>query len=89
MTFQPNNKEIVQFLDSITHPRFTKKQLEAKLTKFFKVEIELQFEYREEGDELDDAFIFTIEGFYDVTIYFIKDKLGLYYITENNFDSNF
>lgn len=89
MTFQPNNKEIVQVLDNLVGERYSKEHLERKLTEFFKVTIELELEYREAGDYSDDAFIFAIEGLCDVTIYFIKDKLGMYYITETNTETNF
>jgi len=89
MTFQPNNKEIVQVLDNLVGERYSKEHLERKLTEFFKVTIELELEYREECDYSDDAFLFVIENICDATIYFIKDKLGMYYITENNVDFNF
>lgn len=89
MIFQPNNKEIVQFLDNLVGKRYSKEHLKRKLTEFFKVTIELELEYREINDTMDDAFIFAIEGLCDVTIYFIKDKLGMYYITETNTETNF
>lgn len=89
MKFQPNYKEIVQFLDKISYLRYTKLQLQRKLAEFFKVEIELELEYREITDTMDDAFLFVIEGLCDVTIYFLRDKLGMYFITDFNCETNF
>lgn len=89
MIFLPNHKEIVQFLDNLIGGRYSKSHLEQKLTEFFKVEIELELEYRDEFDYADDAFIFMVEGLCDVTIYFLKDKLGMYHITETNVETNF
>ena len=85
--------EINKKLNSLVGSRFTKEELNKKLSELFNCPVVVSEHEREECVKnnmpgLDDQFLFDIMGEYkiDVDLYYIKDNGGLYYITENNFE---
>lgn len=61
------------------HNRFSKGEIERELERYFDENIDLKAQEEQMG--IDDAFIFSADGF-DVTIYYIITNSKQYYITE-------
>ena len=85
--------EINKKLESLVGSRFTKEALNEKLSELFNCPVVVSEYEREECvkndiPELDDQFLFDIKGEYDIDVdlYYIKTNVGLYYITETNFE---
>jgi len=87
--------EINEKLESLVFKRFSKKELEKKLSKMFGTKVKVSEYKREECvkrdlPELDDQLLFEInindETDIDVDLFYLKDNGKNYLITETNFE---
>lgn len=80
---RPNKRNITKYLNSLKCFRGTKEELESELKKFFKLGVDLYF--NDMPIILDTSFIFNFKNDLfscDITLYYIIDLKGNYYITE-------
>lgn len=89
------NQDINNKLESLVHNRFTKDELNAKLSQLFGCKVEVaeyeRAEYIDDGQpKLDDQLLFNINNEInvniDVDLYYIITNAKQYYITETCFN---
>jgi hypothetical protein len=86
-------KNIIGYLESLVHKRFSKEELEAELTKYFKFPVTVGDVTKEDDELFDYNLLFGMDfkypqahiyGFVDV--YFLKMRDGRMYITEVGYE---
>lgn len=88
------SQDINNKLESLLYNRFTKDELNAKLSQLFGCEVEVAKHEREECVKedlaLDDQLLFSIENkdinlYLEVDLFYLTDNGNKLYITETNF----
>lgn len=90
------SQDINNKLESLVHNRFTKEELNTKLSQLFGCKVEVAEYEREECvkqdlPELDNQLLFPIENkdinlYLDVDLFYLTDNGNKLYITETNFE---
>jgi len=79
---------VVSFLEELVHKRFTEKELNKKLSRFFMQEIKVSdtTSGKCHDDLSDNTFIFEVELLGDFDIYFLPTREKKIYVTEVGYE---